>query len=143
MNEQDRNEFYVHPTVARVLRITGTVLLALALFFSAKVALTFCLGLFADGEYVVQMPWQESPLVSPEDVIRPDKAIYVDPSKVMEIARVELAVAGDLMMHMPIVRTSQTEDGYDFDGIFSYITPYITSSNFAVVNLETTLSQME
>ena len=140
MNEQDRTEFYVHPTVARALRITGAVLIVLALFFSAKIALTFCLGLFADGEHVVQMPWQESPLVSPEDIKRPGKTIYVDPTKVVEISRIELAVAGDLMVHMPIVRTSQTEDGYNFDGIFSYITPYITSANFAVANLETTLS---
>ena len=143
MNDQDRNEFYVHPTVARVLRITGAVLLALALFFSAKVALTFCLGLFADGEHVVQLPWQESPLVADEDITRPEKAIYVDPTQVMEIARAELLVTGDLMVHMPIVRTSQTEDGYDFDGIFSYVSPYITSADFAVVNLETTLAGSE
>lgn len=140
MNEQDRNEFYIHPTVASVLRITGIVLLVLALVFSAKVALTFCLGLFADGEHIVQLPWQDSPLVAAEDLMRPDKAIYVDPSQKMEIARVELAVAGDLMVHLPIVRTSQNEDGYDFDGIFTYVTPYINSADFAVVNLETTLA---
>lgn len=143
MNEQDRNEFYIHPTVEKVLRITGAVLLALILFFSAKTALTFCLGLFADGEYLVQLPWQESPLVAEEDITKPGKTIYVDPTKVIEIARVDLAVAGDLMMHMPIVRTSQTEDGYDFDGIFSYISPYIASADFAVVNLETTLAGSE
>ena len=143
MKEKDKNEFYVDPTVAMWLRIIGVVLLALLVIFSAKTALTFCLGLFADGEHVVQLPWQESPLVSPEDIARPEKAIYVDPTKVMEIARAELAMAGDLMVHMPIVRTSQTEDGYDFDGIFSYISSYITSADFAVVNLETTLAGSE
>ena len=143
MNEKDRNEFYVHPTVARWLRITGILLVVLTLFFSAKMALTFCLGLFADGEHVVQLPWQDSPLVAAEDIRRPNRGIYVDPTQLVEIGRAELAVTGDLMMHMPIVRTSQTEDGYDFDGIFSYVSPYISAADFAVVNLETTLAGSE
>lgn len=140
MNEQEKNEIYIHPTVRRVLQILGAVLVVLTLYLSAKTAFTFCLGLFADGDYVVQLPWQDSPVVSLQDIPKQSKNIYVDPSQVMEIARVEIAVAGDLMMHMPIVRTSQTMDGYDFTPVFSYIKPYISSADFAAVNLETTLS---
>ena len=140
MKEQERNEFYIHPTVLRVLRIMAAVLVVLTLYFSAKAAFTFCLGLFADGEYVVQLPWQDSPIVSEQDIPQPAKAIYVDPSQVMELERVEIAVTGDMMPHMPIVRTNQTIDGYDFTEVFSYVKPYISSADFAVANLETTLS---
>lgn len=140
MKEQEKNEFYIHPTVLRVLRIVAIVLAVLIIYFSASAAFTFCLSLFADGDYVVQLPWQESPVVSLEDIPQQTKNIYVDPSQMMEIARVDIAVAGDVMMHMPIVRTSQTMDGYDFSPVFSYIKSYITAADFAVANLETTLS---
>ena len=139
MKEQDRNEFYIHPTVLRVLRIVGTVLVLLAVYLSAKVAITFCLGLFAGSDYVVQLPWQDSPVVTMENADDP-QTISIDPSQVAEIARTDLAVAGDVMLHLPIVRTCQTDDGYDFDPIFSYIRPYLSSAGFAVANLETTLS---
>lgn len=142
MNEQDRNDFYIHPTVLRILRLTGTVLVLLAVYLSAKVAITFCLGLFAGGNHVVQLPWQESPIVSLEDHAA-SKNNYIDPSQLAEVARTDLVVAGDVMLHMPIVRTSQTMDGYDFDPIFSHVAPYISSAGYAVVNLETTLSGTE
>ncbi|MBR4289623.1 MAG: CapA family protein [Oscillospiraceae bacterium] len=140
MNEQDRNESYIHPAVLRVLRIAGAVLLALTIYFSAATAFTFCLGLFADGEHVVQLPWQDSPVVALQDIPTQEQNIYVDPSQMMEVARVEIAVAGDVMMHLPIVRSSQTVDGFDFTPIFSYLKPYVSSADFAVANLETTLS---
>ncbi len=138
MNE-DRNSFYIHPTVLRVLRITAAVLILLAVYLTAKVAITFCLGLFADGDYVVQLPWQASPIVSLEDRESAQND-YIDPSQIAEVIRADLTVAGDMMLHLPIVRTSQTMDGFDFSPVFSYVTPYLSSSAYTVANLETTLS---
>ena len=140
MSEQTNSKFYIPPSVCRGLQIAGAVLAALVVYFSAATAFTFCLGLFADGEYVVQFPWQESPIVSAQDISKPDNVIYIDPSQLMEVARVDVAVAGDIMLHLPIVRTSQTVDGFDFSDIFAYVKPYISSADFAAVNLETTLS---
>jgi len=136
---EDRNDFYIHPTILRILRLIAAALILLVLYLSAKVAITFCLGLFAGGNHVVQLPWQESPIVSLENSDKPQNP-YIDPSQLAEVARTDLTVAGDIMLHLPIVRTSQTADGFDFDPIFSYITPYLSSSGFTVANLETTLS---
>lgn len=140
MSEQAKSKFHIPPAVCRGLQIAGAVLAVLIIYFSATIAFTFCLGLFADGEYVVQLPWQESPIVSAQDISKPEQIIYIDPSQLMEVARVDVAVAGDIMLHLPIVRTSQTVDGFDFSDIFTHVKPYVSSADFAAVNLETTLS---
>lgn len=141
MNE-DRNQFYIHPTVLRVLRISAAVLLLLAVYLTAKVAITFCLGLFAEGEHVVQLPWQESPIVSLEDT-GGEQSTYIDPSQIAEVIRTDLTVAGDMMLHLPIVNRAWTGDGHDFSFVFSHVAPYLSSSGYTVANLETTLAGMD
>ena len=52
----------------------------------------------------------------------------------------EIAVTGDILMHMPVINTGlQSDGGYNFDSIFRYLTPYSSAADLAVANLETTL----
>lgn len=139
MKENERNEAPISPGVRFVLRAIGTMLVLAILLFSAISAITFCLGLFADGNHVVQLPWQDSPIVSMQEISKAE-APAADPSQVVEIARAKFAVAGDIMLHMPIVRTNQTESGYNFDEVFAYVRSYIERADYAVANLDTTLS---
>lgn len=140
MKDIHRDETNISPAVYRAVRIVAGLLALLLIFFTGKAAITFCLGLFADGNHVVQLPGQDSPIVSLNEISKPTEPVYIDPSQVVEIARADFAVAGDVMLHMPIVRTNQTSDGYNFDDIFTYVKPYLTDADYAVANLETTLS---
>ena len=120
MNEKEK--LYIHPTVKTVLRVTALVLLLLAVYLTAKIAITFCLGLFAKGNHVVQLPWQDSPIVSlykPEEKKKP-----IAPGELAEVARTDILVTGDVLLHMPIVRTAWTGDGYNFDDVFQFLKPY-------------------
>ena len=140
MKDIQRDETNISPVVYHTVRIVAGLLALLLIFFTGKAAITFCLGLFADGNHVVQLPGQDSPIVSLNEIPKPAEPVYIDPSEVVEIARADFAVAGDVMLHMPIVRTNQTSDGYNFDDIFTYVKPYLTGADYAVANLETTLS---
>ena len=140
MKDTERFDNSINPAVFHILRTLGILILLAIVLFSATSAVTFCLGLFADGNHVVQLPWQESPIVSIQEITAAQKPETIDPSKVVEIARANIAVAGDIMLHMPIVRTNQTSDGYNFDQAFSHVKRYIDSADYGVVNLETTLS---
>lgn len=58
------------------------------------------------------------------------------------IHRARLLFAGDLMMHSPQLRVAQREDGsYDFYPMFEHVAPLFSNADYAVVNLETTLSE--
>lgn len=140
MRERDTNDFEITKGMYVAVRFVALALAFLLIFLSGRVAITFCLGLFADGDYLVQLPGQESPLVTTENQSGSNKPIHVDPSQLVEIARANVTVAGDLMLHLPIVRTSQTISGYDFGDIFAFVAPYVTAADYAVANLETTLS---
>lgn len=53
----------------------------------------------------------------------------------------ELLFAGDAMMHQAqLDRARHTGGTYDFSGYFAAIQPYVTSADYAVVNLETPVS---
>lgn len=57
------------------------------------------------------------------------------------VSTAEIAVTGDILMHMPVINTGLQGDGsYNFDSIFRYLTPYVSSADLAVANLETTLA---
>lgn len=140
MKNTDRYDTPISPAVYHMLRAIGTLILLAVVLFSATSAVTFCLGLFADGNHVVQLPGQDSPIVSLQQIVKEEEPVAVDPGQVVEIARAEFAVAGDIMLHMPIVRTNQTSDGYNFDEVLAHVKSYISGADYAVVNLDTTLS---
>ena len=128
------------PEVLLLLRTIGAALALLLIWLMGSAAITFCLGLFADGNHVIMRHGKESPILELHEISEETKPVYVDPSEAVEIARAEIAVAGDLMLHMPIVRTNQTNNGYNFEDIFTYVKSYISAADFAAINLETTLS---
>ena len=140
MKDTEKNEFEVSRGLHFAVRFVAVLLVLLLIYVVGRSAITFCLSLFADGDYIVQFPGQKSPIVTVHEQEQDGQHIYVDPSQVVEIARAKITVAGDVMPHMPIVRTNKTADGYDFSQAFGYIEPYVSSSDYAVANLETTLS---
>ena len=54
-----------------------------------------------------------------------------------------LAVCGDIMSHMPVTNDAWDEGqgGYDYSPIFAQAAPYLQAADYAVANLETTLSE--
>lgn len=140
MKDTEHNEFEITRGMYVTVRFLAFVICLLMLFFVGRGAITFCLGLFADGDHLVQFPGQESPIVSMQDVDPNPKPVYIDPSQLVEVARADITVVGDLMLHLPIVRSGEISGGYDFDSIFTYVTPYISAADYAVANLETTLA---
>lgn len=56
-------------------------------------------------------------------------------------AGLTLVFSGDIMQHLPQVNAARQPDGtYDYSACFRYIRPFWEHADFAVVNLETTLS---
>lgn len=124
----------IHPIIK--LLFSGAAL-ALLLYLSGF-AFRYCLGLFiVDEDYVVQLPGQDSPIV---EVVPEEETAPPEPDTVTQTGRTTLLAAGDLMTHMPIVRSGESGGGYDFSYIYEYIGPYVSKADYAVVNLETTLS---
>ena len=50
---------------------------------------------------------------------------------------VTLKAVGDNLIHSPIFKACRTEDGFDFDGLYTHITPYIEKADIAAINQET------
>lgn len=140
MKEKEQNEFEITRGMYITVRLLALALCLLMLFFIGRGAIHFCLGLFADGDHLVKFPGQGSPVISMENLNAKPKPVYIDPSQRVEIARADFTVAGDMMLHLPIVRTSAVADGYVFDDIFTYVKPYLAAADYAAANLETTLS---
>lgn len=71
-----------------------------------------------------------------------DAPVTEKPSDVLTVASTAvISVMGDMMGHMPTVTAAYdpTEKVYNFDNIFTYISPYVSDSDYAIANLETTL----
>ena len=114
-------------TLIGVMTVCGLYLAALALL----------------GSYVTvsrmkhtHLPWDWFTAVSPSDAAQEETP---DPLTVTSTATV--AVMGDMMAHMPTVTAAYdpAEKVYNFDNIFTYISPYVQDADYAVANLETTL----
>lgn len=55
-----------------------------------------------------------------------------------------LAATGDVLMHGPVINSATVINGeYDFSSIFTYFSDYVTSADYAVANLETTLAGLD
>lgn len=69
------------------------------------------------------------------------------PSQPDVVARATVASQGDVLMHIYLftgdprfpAASNLGEGKYNFDSIFQYVRPYISESDYAVINLETTL----
>lgn len=126
----------LHP----IFRLLGAVLALSLIWFFGGYAFRFCMGLFVLGDdYIVTLPGKDSPVVE-KPVQMATEPLEMGDGQVYEVARADLLVTGDLMMHMPIVRSGCSGGSYDFNPVFTYIKGYIAPADYAVVNLETTLS---
>lgn len=67
--------------------------------------------------------------------------VYSDTNdeKITKVSTATVAATGDLFMQMPIITNAKTDDGYNFDSIFTYFSKYIKKVDYTVANLETTL----
>ncbi len=73
--------------------------------------------------------------IKPEDYSLFDDTIYKSRNH-----HISLIAVGDIMAHTINFNAAKTEDGYDFYTQFDYIADKISSKDFAIGNLETTLS---
>lgn len=142
MSEHRKHEkWYLHPA----LKVTGSLVVACLLVVFGASAVRFCLSLFMPGDYVVSFPG-----FRPEVVYNPvsngttnQNNPVQDSEFVYETARADILVAGDMMVHMPVVRSTLSGNEYNFSYVFSYVQPYISRADYAIVDLETTLSGTE
>lgn len=82
----------------------------------------------AQDERLISVPLSapEEPGVLPEEPPEPTVAT--------------LAVCGDAMSHMPVTNDAWNGERYDYARIMAAAKPYVEAADYAVVNLETTLS---
>jgi len=50
---------------------------------------------------------------------------------------VKIKAVGDNLIHSPIFKACRTESGFDFDGLYANIVPYIEDADIAAINQET------
>ena len=134
-NERRHKRRRIHPVIKFLFSIAAIAFL----LYLAGFAFRYCLGLFiVNDDYILQLPGKGSPIVEVVKVDSPEDS--ADPDNVTQTGRATILVAGDIMTHLPVVRSGKTGDGYDFSSIFEQVKPYISAADYAVVNLETTLS---
>lgn len=75
------------------------------------------------------------------DETEPPETTVPVPEHVVSTATI--VSTGDLLMHMPLVDVSWTDNGYDFEAMFRYVAEDISAADYAVANLETTLAGAE
>ena len=51
-----------------------------------------------------------------------------------------LSATGDLLMHVAVMNSCKTSDGYDFSSMFTFFKDYVGAADLATANLETTLA---
>ena len=88
----------------------------------------------------------ESPAI-PEPPVEPEvvQPAEPEPEPIVKTATATIAATGDVLMHYPVIKTGQVSGGgeYNFDSIFTYFNSYVADVDYAVANLETTLSGLD
>ena len=108
------------------------------LLFLSGFAFRYCLSLFVVGdEFLIRLPGRD-----PIAQVDPNQGLdlFGSSNTVTQTGRATILAAGDLMTHLPIVRSGASGTGYSYEYIFQHVSPYIAGADYAVVNLETTLS---
>ena len=85
-----------------------------------------------------------SPTIGVETTL-PTAPIVTDPTQppVVLESTATLSSTGDILMHGPVIKSGLRPNGeYDFSSIFAYFSSYVSASDFAVANLETTLAAL-
>lgn len=81
-----------------------------------------------------QPPTTQAPTTVPPTTVAPTQP------PVVKTGTFTLSATGDFLMHGPVFRAAQTGNGYDFSQIFRFFADYVSSADYAVGNLETTLA---
>ncbi len=102
----------------RLIKLTKTNLILLAL----------CMILLASA--LVLIISEISSDNTPGQVQTP---VSVEPEPVT----IEIAAVGDNLMHMPIINSCRGDYGYNFDGIYQHIVPYLEGMDIKAINQET------
>lgn len=110
--------------------LISVIAIGLMLILGAA-AVKFCMGLFLTGDYIVTLPGGKSPVLYHTDESQ---------TNLTGSPQASITVVGDIMMHMPIVRSGAANDDYNFDSIFTHVASYVSRADYAIANLETTLS---
>ena len=66
--------------------------------------------------------------------------LLMDEEKLEELT---LVMVGDNLLHMPLVRNAETQNGYNFDSLYKRMKPHIESADLAVIVQETILGGKE
>ena len=133
-NEHRQTRRRLTPGARFLLSVAAVVFL----LFLSGFAFRYCLSLFVVGdEYLIHLPGRD-----PIAHVDPNQGLDVFGSSntVTQTSRATILAAGDLMTHLPIVRSGYWSTGYNFEYIFQYVSPYIAGADYSVVNLETTLA---
>ena len=125
------NIIYIPPILSALLII---FFVACTIFAGKFTCDFFSNGLFGDGStygFVGQVLQIPEPTEPPETL---------PPLGLTVTNRATITVGGDIMMHMPVIKSGLQADGsYNFEKSFSKIKNYVNHSDYAVLNLETTL----
>lgn len=107
-----------------------------ALLLCLTLLLSACGGLSAGAAAPIPAP-AEPPVPAPAAFEAPPIPEEPPPP---EPTAATLAVCGDAMSHMPITDDAWNGERYDYARIMAAAKPYVEAADYAVVNLETTLS---
>lgn len=99
-----------------------------------------------EDEVTYDDAWDE-PIIVANVVSKTDTPEEVEekPAPLTSTAQATVSVMGDIMGHKAMLTAAYnpTEKTYNFDNIFPYIQKYVSASDYAVANLETTLRGTE
>ena len=72
-------------------------------------------------------------------LVAPDKVEQEAPELPPKPEKVTLTIkaVGDNLMHSPVYNSCRDEDGFNFDGLYENIIPYIKDADIAAINQET------
>lgn len=130
--------------VFKIVKIVVAAIVIIAAVTATAVAMKFTYdffigGLFGGGKssgFEQYFPGAESPV--------PTETQPTEPTEITEVSQATITAGGDVMMHIPVINSGKQNNGtYNYDSIFSKISDYVNRSDYAMVNLETTLGGTE
>lgn len=95
---------------------------------------------------VFSRPWDPMPIearvveVEQSVAAAPQSAPVPEPEAEPEPLVFTVAGGGDILIHMPVAASAQTEGGWDFSTVFEPIRPQLESADIALCNLETPIT---
>ena len=89
----------------------------------------------------VTQPTEPQTSTAPSQSSQNAPTIQDGPVQLVQTATI--GALGDIIPDLPIINACETDSGYNFDGIFRFLTPYTLGVDYNVASLETTLAGTE